>query len=159
MELLELPCEYPYNPRPRLIFLVSGVGLLWIGVQRLSWGRMPTGFSLWFGLLPVMLALLLGVRRVAFDRRLLLNKDEMVLPTGLLQRGAARIAYASIEGVWRHYLPATVVLRVATEKCIFEIVSVLLPDNESFYRALEELLNLKAQENAANKGISKSQLT
>ena len=95
----------------------------------------------------------------AFDRRLLLNKDEMVLPTGLLQRGAARIAYASIEGVWRHYLPATVVLRVATEKCIFEIVSVLLPDNESFYRALEEFLNLKAQENAANKGISKSQLT
>ena len=39
------------------------------------------------------------------------------------------------------------------------IVSVLLPDNESFYRALEEFLNLKAQENAANKGISKSQLT
>jgi len=44
----------------------------------------------------------------------------------------ARIDYASIERVWRHYLPATVVLRVATEKRVFEIVSVLLPDNESY---------------------------
>jgi len=26
---MELPHEYPYNPRLRLIFLVSGVGLLW----------------------------------------------------------------------------------------------------------------------------------
>jgi hypothetical protein len=155
---MELPHEYPYNPRPRLLFLVSGVGLLWIGVQRLSWGRMPTGFRLWFGLLPVILALLLGVRRVAFDRRLLLDKDEMLLPTGPLQTGAARIAYASIKRVWRHYLPGTVVLRVATEKRTFEIVSALLPDNES-YRAIEEFLNLKAQENAANKGISKSRLT
>jgi hypothetical protein len=60
--VVKLPHEYPYNARPSLIFLVSGVGLLWIGVQRLSWGRMPTGFSLWFGLLPIMLALLVGVR-------------------------------------------------------------------------------------------------
>jgi hypothetical protein len=147
---MELPHEYPYNPRPRLIFLVSGVGLLWIGVQRLSWGRVPTGFNLWFGLLPVILALLLGMRRVAFDRRLLLDKDGVILPTGLLQRRTARIAYTSIERVWRHYLPATVVLRVATEKRTFEIVSVLLPDNES-YRAIEEFLSLKAKENAANK--------
>jgi hypothetical protein len=155
---MELPKEYPYNPRLRLILLISGVGPLWIGVERLSWGRMPTGFSLWFGLLPIMLALLLGVRRVSFDRRLLLDKDEMILPTGFLQIGTARIAYASIERVWRHYLPATVVLRVATKKRTLEIASVLLPDNES-YRALEEFLNLKAQENAVNKGISKSHLT
>jgi hypothetical protein len=155
---MELPREYPHNPRPRLIFLLSGAGLLWIGVQRLSCGRMPTGLSLWLGLLPIMLALLLGVRRVAFDRRLLLDKDEMILPTGPLQTGSARIAYAGIKRVWRHYLPATVVLRVATEKRTFEIVSVLLPDNES-YRAIEEFLTLKGQENAANKGISKSRLT
>jgi hypothetical protein len=150
---MELPIEYPYNPRPRLIFVVLGAGFAWIGVQRLSCGCMPTGFSLWFGLLLIMLALLLGVRRVAFDRRLLLDKDEMVLPTGFFQTGAARIEYASIERVWRHYLPATVVLRPATEKRIFEIVSVLLPDDQS-YRALEEFLKLKVEENAANKGIS-----
>ena len=149
---MELPHQYPYNPRLRIILLVSGVGLLWIGVQRLLCGRMPAGFSLWFGLLPIMLALLLGMRRVAFDRRLLLDENEMILPTGFLQTGTARITYASIGRVWRHYVPATVVLRVATEKGTFEIASVLLPDNES-YRALEEFLYLKAQENAATKGI------
>ena len=155
---MELPHEYPYNPRPSLIFFLLGAGLFWIGMQRLSWGRMPSGFSLWFGLLPIMLAVLLGVRRIAFDRRLLLGKDEMILPTGLLHAGDARIAYASIERVWRHYLPLTVVLRVATEKRTFGIVSTLLPDNES-YRALEGLLKLKAQENVAKKGIGKSELT
>jgi hypothetical protein len=118
---------------------------------------MPTGFSLLFGLVPILLALLLGVRRVLFDRRLLLDKDEMILPTGFLQRGTARVAYASIERVWRHYLPATVVLRVATEKRTFEIVSVLLPDDES-YRALEAFLNEKTQENAEKKGVGNSQL-
>jgi len=147
---MELPHQYPYNPRPRIIFLVSGVGLLWIGVQRLSWGRMPTGFSLWFGLVPIALAILLGVRRILFDRCLLLDNDGLFLPRGLLQTGTARVDYTSIERVWRHYLPATVILRVATEKHIFEIVSVLLPDNKS-YLTLEEFLSLKAQENAAKK--------
>jgi hypothetical protein len=153
--MMELPREFPYNPRPRLILLVSGVGLLWIGVQWLSWGRIPTGFGLWFGLVPIMLAVLLGVRRSALDRRLLLNQDEMILPTGFLQTGTARIEYGSIKRVRRHYLPAAVVLRVATEKRTFEIVSVLLPENDSF-RALEEFLNLKAQQNVARTGIGKS---
>ena len=155
---MELPHKYSYNPRVRLLFLISGVGLLWIGVQRLSWGRMPTGFSLWFGLLPIVLALLLLVRLVSLDRNLILEKDEMILPTGFLQMATARIAYASIERVWRHYLPFAVVLRVAAEKRTFQIVLLLLPDNES-YRALEEFLHMKAQENAAKKGIGKSQLT
>jgi len=156
--MIELPSQYPYNPRPRLIFLLATVGLLWIGVQRLSWGRMPTGFSLWFGLVPVALALLLGVRRIVFDRRLLLDNDGMTLPTGFLQTSTARIDYTSIKRVWRHYLPAAVVLRVATQKRIFEIVSVLLPDNES-YRTLEEFLSLKAQRKLGDEHIEESHLT
>ena len=99
---MELPHEYPYNPRPRLIFLVSGVGPLWIGVQRLSWGRMPTGFNLWFGLVPIMLALLLGMRRVAFDRRLLLDKDGMILPTAFFRgelRGLLTLVSSAFGGI------------------------------------------------------------
>lgn len=156
--MMKLPREYSYNPRLRLIFLVSGGGLLWIGVQRLSWGRMPTGFGLWFGLVPIILAVLLWVRRAAFDCRLLLDKDGIILPTGFLQTKTARIEYASIKRVWRHYLPATVVLRVATEKRTFEIVSLLLPENDS-YLALDGFLNLKAQQNVAKTNITKSQLT
>jgi hypothetical protein len=147
---MELPHQYPYNPRLRLILLVFGCGLLWIAVQWFSWGHMSTRFSLWFGFIQIALALMLGVRRISVERFLLLDNDGMVLPTGLFQMGTARIEYASIKRVWRHYLPATVVLRVATEKHTFEIVSILLPDNES-YRAIEEFLSLKTHENAAQK--------
>jgi hypothetical protein len=59
----------------------------------------------------------------------------------------AKVDYRSIKRVWRHYLPFAGVLRVATEKRTYEIVSTLLPDDES-YRALEEFLDRKALENA-----------
>jgi len=155
--VMDLPHQYPYNPRPRLILVVAGVGLLWIVVLTLSWGRMPTGFGLWFGLVPIILALLLAVRRASLHRLLLLDIDEMVLPTGLLQIGTVRVPYSDIQRVWRHYLPAAVVLRVTTERRTFEIVSVLLPNAES-YRAIEDFLSFKAKENAANRGTS-SELT
>ena len=56
---MELPQQYPYNPRLRVILLVFGVGLLWIAVLWLLWGHVPTGFGLWFGLVPITLALML----------------------------------------------------------------------------------------------------
>jgi hypothetical protein len=106
-------------------------------------------FSLWFGFIPIALASMVGARRILVERYLLLDNDSMVLPTGLFQMRTARIEYTSIKRVWRHCLPfKAVVLRVATEKHTFEIVSMLLPDNKS-YRALEEFLSLKAHENAA----------
>jgi len=152
---MELPHQYPYNLRLRLILFVFGIGLLWIAVQWLSWGQMPTGFSLWFGFIPIALALINGVRCILFKRYLLLDNDSMVLPIGPLQMWTARVEYVSIKRVWRHYLPLTVVLRVATEKRTFEILSTLLPDNES-YRALEAFLTRKALENT---GAEKSPKT
>ena len=148
---MNVPQQYPYNPQLRLILWASGAGFAWIGIQRLSWGRLPTGFSLWFGLAPVVLAMLLVARRLTLNRSLLLNEDEMILPTGFLQTGTARIPYSSVQGVWRHYLPATVVLRVATERRTYEIVSMLLPDRES-YLAIEEFLTAKARENTPSNG-------
>ena len=150
---MDLPHQYPYNPRPRLIAVVAGAGLIWIVMGRLSLERMPTGFAPLFGVVPIMLAVVLAVRRASLDRRLLLDIDEMVLPTGLLQTGTVRVPYADIQRVWRHYLPGAVVLRVATERRIFEIVSGLLPSAES-YLAIEDFLSLKAKENAANRGTS-----
>ncbi len=145
---MQLPHQYPYAPRLRLVFLVIGAGLLWLAIEWLSCGHVPTGFSLWFGLAPIALGCALGLRCVSFRRYLLLENDSMLLPTGPFQMKAARIKYSSIVRVWRHYLPAAVVLRVATHERTFEILSGLLPNNDS-YRALEEFLNIKAPENAA----------
>src|SRR5271170_7921593 len=73
---MELPHRYPYNPRLRLILLVFGSGLLWMAVQWLSWGHIPSGFSLWFGFIPIVLALIVGVRRISVERYLLLDKRQ-----------------------------------------------------------------------------------
>ncbi len=152
---MELPHQYPYNFRLRLILFAFGTGLLWIAVQWLLWGHIPTGFSLWFGFIPVALALILAVRRILFKRCLLLDNDGMILPIGPLQMRTARVEYVSIQRVWRHYLPLTVVLRVSTEKRTFEILSTLLPDDES-YRALEAFLTRKVLENS---GVDRSSRT
>jgi hypothetical protein len=147
---MDLPHRYSYNPRPRLILFVSEAGLLWIGMGWFSLGRIPTGIGLWLGIVLVILALLLAVRRVSFDRRVLLEQGEMILPTGPLQIRTAHIPYSDIQRVWRHnLLPGAVVLRIATEKHTFEIVSFLLP-NAASYCAIEDFLSLKARENAAN---------
>jgi|ERR1051326_340733 hypothetical protein len=152
---MELPHQYRYDLRPGLILFVFGSGVLWIAVEWLSWGYMPTGFSLWFGLVPVVLACISGVRRMAVAHYLLLDNETMVLPTRPFQMRTAKIQYTSIKRVWRHYLPLTVVLRVAIENQTFEILSTLLPDNES-YRAVEEFLVQKALENTRSDEPTKS---
>lgn len=146
---MDLPRRYSYNPRLRLILSTVGAGAVWIVLQRLSCGRIPYGFSLWFGLLPIALGLLLAVRRAKAYRYLLLDRDELLLPTGFLQTRITRIPYISIERVSRIYLPGTAVLRLATKNGRFEIASTLLPDSES-YLAVEKFLNVRARENIAN---------
>jgi hypothetical protein len=157
---MEVPHQYPYNPRLWTILLLFGSGFLWISLDWLPYwllrGRIPTGFRLWeslIGLIPIALALIVGVRRIWVERYLLLDHDSMVLPIGLFQMGTAKIEYTSIRRVWRHYLRPyeyRFVLKIATEKRTFKIVPAFLPDNES-YRALEEFLNRKLFENTGTK--------
>lgn len=133
---MDLPRQYPYNPRPRLIFFVSGAGLLWIGVQRLSWGHMPTGFSLWFGLTPIVMALLLGLRRVWFDRWVLLDKEEMVQVFCKRVLHGLRTLVSSVSGgiisrrrsffVWQLMSALSRLLR-----CCFQTVRVIVPSKSS----------------------------
>ena len=84
-----------------------------------------------------------------FRRRLLLGKNELTVPTGFLNLRTATIAYNSLERVGRVYLPLTVVLRIATKRERFQIVSVMLPDDTS-YLAVEKFLVWRAQENLAS---------
>jgi hypothetical protein len=165
---MEIPHRYPYNPPLWLILLSFGSGFLWIGADwlpywLLPWGHIPTGFRLWeslIGLIPIALALIVGVRRIWVERYLLLDDDGMVLPLGLFQMWTARIEYTSIRRVWRHYVRPyeyRFVLKVATEEQAFTILPAFLPDNQS-YRALEESLNRKLLENTRAKKSPRNQL-
>ena len=157
---MEVPHQYPYNPPLRFILLSFGSGFLWIAVDWFPYwlprGHIPTGFSLWFsliGLIPIALAIIVGVRRIWVEHYLLLDNDSMVVPIGLFAMRTAKIEYTRIRRVWRHYVRPyeyTFVLKVATEEQAFKILPAFLPDNES-YRALEEFLNRKLLENTRAK--------
>ena len=157
---MEVPHQYPYNPPVWLILLCFGSGLLWLAVDWFTYwvpgGRIPTGFRFWYslvGLLPIALALMLGVLRISFENYLLLDDDCMVLPLGLFQMRKARIEYRSISRVSRHYIRLyeyRFVLKVATEERAVSILPAFLPNNES-YRALEEFLSRKLLENTHGK--------
>src|SRR5215469_16484841 len=161
---MTLPHQYPYNPRVWAILGLFSCGFLWTAARLapvwLLSGRIPTGFRLWsslFGLIPIALALIVGVRRILVNRYVLLDNDCMVRPIGLFQMRTATIEYTSIRRVWEHYTfyYAVLVLKVTTEKQTFDIVSTLLPDNES-YCALEEFLRKKAVENTRPKKSSRN---
>jgi hypothetical protein len=155
---MEVPHRYPYNPPVSLILLLLGCGILGICLEWLSsQGHFPAGFNLWFGLIPIALAFIVGVHRISVDRYLLLDHDSIVLPIGPFTRRTAKIEYTSIRRVWRRYIrPYEVrfVLKVATEEQAFKILPAFLPDSES-YRALEEFLNCKLIENTRNEVAKK----
>jgi hypothetical protein len=106
----------------------------------------PHGFALWFGFLQIAMGLLLAVRRLAFVRYLVLERDELIVPTGLLQVRTIRVPYLSIQRVWQSSFPLMAVLEIATKGGKFEVVSGMLPDAAS-YLAVGDFLYARAQDN------------
>jgi hypothetical protein len=129
---MNLPHHYSYNPRLSLLCLLFGGGLAWLIVMGIGCGCTPHGFTLWFGLAPIILGLLLTVRRLAFKCYLVLDEDALILPTGFGRVRTIRIPYTSIERVWETSLPFATVLCLATKEGKFEIVSRMLPDAGSY---------------------------
>ena len=156
---MDLPNQYPYNPRlgTILVCFVCGLGEMSIGL----WGFSFIWFRLWIdyliGLLLVTFALILTVRCIWFERYLLLEIDSMLLPIGTLQMGrrTANIEYTSIRRVWkRFFYDGGFALMVETEAGTFKILPWLLPNKESC-GALEEFLRQKALENGRAKKFVK----
>jgi hypothetical protein len=130
---MNLPRQYSYNPRSWLIVLLFGAGIAWIAVNGFLYGHRPFGIiSLMFSFGPIMLGSLLAVRRVAFQRYLVLDKEALLLPTGFLRLRVTRIPYFSIERVWQTRLPFGAVLSIATKDGKFDVVSAMLPDADSY---------------------------
>jgi hypothetical protein len=129
---MNLPRQYSYNPRLWLLALTVGAGFAWLTLVGLLCGCWPHGFSLWFGVLPIMLGLLMTARRLVFKCSLVLDKDALILPTGFGRVRTKRIPYTSIERVWETRLPFAVVLSVTTKEGKFEVVSTMLPDAGSY---------------------------
>ena len=113
-------------------------------------GTSALGPGLWICLVPIMLALILGVRRIAVKRHLLLGRDSMVLPKGLFQMRVAEIEYSSILRVWRYYLPNGSSAPSGHNKSNFRHC-LGAPTRQRQLSCLESFLIMRAQENAAQK--------
>lgn len=148
---VNLPREYPYNPRSSLIVWCVCAGAAWIVLDWFESGHRPNVASLSFGLVSILMGLLVAARRLAINRCLILEEDALVLPTGFLQMWTARILYKDMDAVWQTYLPLAGVIRISTRNRKFQIVSILLPDNPS-YIELREFLYSQAHENRASSG-------
>src|SRR5439155_9924939 len=99
--------QYPYNPPVWAILLSFGSGFLWMAVDWLPPGHIPTGFKLWsslIGLIPIVWSLIFAVRRIWVERYLLLDHDSMILPIGLFAMRTAKIELPSIMRVVQHYV-------------------------------------------------------
>jgi hypothetical protein len=149
-KLMSTSQAYSYTPKMRLILLLFGSGLAWLVLQSVICGCIPRSIGiLAFGLAPISGGLLLTVRRLAFDRSLVLEAEELILPTGFLRLRVTRIPYDTVERVWRFTLLGMAVICVKTKIGKFEIPSTMLPDAES-YLAVEEFLIARAEQNATN---------
>jgi hypothetical protein len=125
---MNLPIQYSYNLRLPYLALGTGSGFALLAMIGLENGSWPHGLILCVGLLPIGLGLFAIVRGILFDSFLVMDKDALLVPTGLGRVRAKRIPYTSIERVWETHLPWTVVLNVATkEGKKFEVVSTMLP--------------------------------
>jgi hypothetical protein len=129
---MNLPRQYSYNLRLWVVVLTVGAGFAWLTLMGLECGCWPHGFSLWFGVLPIILGLFVTVRRLVFKSYLVLDEDAIIVPIGFSRVRTKRFPYASIERVWETRLPFTVVLSVATNEGKFEVVSTMLPDTSSY---------------------------
>ena len=143
---MNLPRQYSYNPRLRLIVLPMCAGIAWISLVDALCSCRPHGFSLWFGLVPIIVGIVLAIRRLAFSCFLSLDKDALTLPSGFLRVRTTRIPYTSIERVWQIHVVWMPVLCVATKNGKFDVLSGMLPDAES-YISLGDFLHSRTQNN------------
>ena len=141
---MKLPREYLYNPTWRSIAFLFGAGLSWLVLVKLTVVGRPSAFSSSLGLAPIAMALLLMVRRQALKRRLVLDKDALLLPTGFLRVRGVRIPYGEINQVWRTRLAWIDLLCLGTTRGKFEILPTLLPEPGSFTE-IEQFLNSQVQ--------------
>ncbi|MEI6195696.1 MAG: hypothetical protein WCS42_15355 [Verrucomicrobiota bacterium] len=122
---MDLPRRYAYNPQWRIILFgfVFGGGLI---VVRIHWVVLTAG------MLFVVFASLLMVRRLVFPKFLQLEEDSLLLPKGFFRTWITKISYADIENGWETVGGSMRTLQLQVKGRTFEINSTMLPDTASY---------------------------
>ena len=79
-----------------------------------------------------ILGLALGLRRVVFKRTILLRDNDMLFPTGFMQHKVVLVPYAEISELRQYQLPQTHVITFRCGEVKHQLVSTLMPDDETY---------------------------
>ena len=126
-----IPRQFTYDPRWQLIAYLLAISALVLVVPRVLEVSYGSAFASLSAVLATV-ALLLTVRCYIFRRQLLLEPEELILPTGFMQVNTVRIPYSSIERVWVNYAGWAAILAISTAHGRFNIIGALLPEKGSF---------------------------
>ena len=142
---MELPCRHPYDPPWNLIWLMVAAGFAMPGLMCLR--LVSCGVALAVGAVPVLLALMLTVRRLVFPRFLELDQDALSVPMGFLRVRATRIPYAEVEWTRETAHFSAAVLSLRTRERAGEVISSFLPDAAS-YASVRDFLHSRLKKMA-----------
>lgn len=131
---MNIPFRCPYNPSWKigLFCLIPGLPLLALGHFR--WIRPWAGVVL--TAIPMALALMIVLRRIAFPRPLELDKDGITLPTGFLFFKRTRLLYDEIESAHEvtsgNFLYSNTMLSLSSNGVTSTLQSDSLPDRSVY---------------------------
>ncbi|HKI17903.1 MAG TPA: hypothetical protein VKA15_08475 [Isosphaeraceae bacterium] len=129
---VEAPARYRYDPPWQM------VATLWLLAAGAAVVTSAWGLPRWLVIIATSFVagsgVLVAVRRYAFTRCLLLDKEGVWIPGGFLGTKLRRVVFAEISEVWDAFVP-TAVLSLRSHGKTFRIHGALLPDA----RALEDV--------------------
>jgi hypothetical protein len=137
---MNLPAEYPYNPRwTSLLWIPLFFGLCGaVSLHMAFRQRSLLADQLFFGSLGALAFLfviasgVLVARRFFAPKVLRLEEEALVLPHGLFQKHSIRIAYAEIENLTQLDVYGTQFLEMIYRGRKYSITTALLPSAASF---------------------------
>ncbi len=129
---VEAPAQYRYDPPWQM------VATLWLLAAGAAVVTSAWGLPRWLVIIATSFlagsGVLVAVRRYAFPRSLLLDKEGAWIPGGFLGTKLRRVVFAEISEVWDAFVP-TAVLSLRSHGETFRIHGALLPDA----RALQDV--------------------
>ena len=123
---IRIPCTIPYDPQPRSIAHLFGIGIAVAVLNALPW--LQSQLFLTAALAIIAASALLVLRRWRFRRSLVITEQVMLVPSGFLRLRPRSIALTDIQGVWATCILWTDILQVRSTDTKVEIQDFYLPE-------------------------------
>jgi hypothetical protein len=140
---MNFPVRYPFDPPWRIVVWSFAIAVGMTALTALQWIKILPGLAI--GSIFVFFGGLCLLRRLAFNRHLEINQDEIFLPTGFPQLRTVRVAYSNLLAVWEEPWALGTVLYLRTESRRYEIVCGILLESANYVLVRDFLMTVAGQ--------------